>query len=149
MFKSRFGRVIASGALAGAGVLAMAAPSSASPATFVGIKCKSMVGNIATTVTMKKCNGNTGGASKAMAATSLASGGTIQWVNGKSTTVKLTVAQGNSALCPSGSTEYNATGKTTADTTGSAPVGGKVKAQVCVSGTGAITLVPGTVAKIG
>ena len=146
MFKSRLGRIVASGLLAGATVLAFTGPASA---TVTGIKCKVLTGNIATNVTLKRCKvGNTGGASKAMPATALASGGTIKWVNGKTTTVKLTVTQGSAANCAVGDSEYDAKGKVTADTTGSVKIGGAVSAHVCVAPSGAISLVPGTAAKI-
>jgi hypothetical protein len=84
-----------------------------------------------------------------MPATALAQGGKIVWKNGKSTTVKLTVTQNpDASACAPGDSRYDAKGKTTADTTGSAIVGGKVKASVCVTSTGAISLVPGTKATI-
>jgi hypothetical protein len=97
-------------------------------------------------VTLKRCGvGNTGGASQPMQATSLATGGTINWINGKTTTVKLTVVEGDSTTCPAGNTRYDAKGKVTADTTGSTSVGAKVKASVCVNNTtGDIALVPDT-----
>ena len=146
MFKSRLVRIVASGALAGATVLAFTGPASA---TVTGIKCKALTGNIANSVVIKRCVvGNTGGRSKAMPAANLASGGTIKWVNGKTTTVKLTVTQGSAANCAVGDTEYDAVGKVTADTTGSVKIGGKVSAHVCVSPTGALSLVPGTAAKL-
>jgi hypothetical protein len=141
LFKTRLVRIVASGALAGAGVLAFAGPTSAA---VPGIACKSMTGNIASNVTLKQCTGNTGKASKAMPATALASGGTIKWKNGKTTTVTLTVKQGPGTKCATGDTEYDATGKVTADTTGSTAKGHKVAAKVCVTPAGAITLVPGT-----
>jgi hypothetical protein len=150
VFHTRFSRFLASALLVGSGALAtVGTATSASALDPTGIRCKVLTGNIATTVTLKKCNGNTGGASQAMTATSLATGGTINWVNGKSTTVKLTVAEGDSTTCPVNNTRYNAKGKVTADTTGSTTVGAKVKAAVCVdNGTGAIMLVPDTKAVI-
>ena len=62
----------------------------------------------------------------------------------ESTTVTLTVKQGPGTKCPVGDTEYDATGKSTADTTGSVHVGGKVAAKVCINAAGSIELVPGT-----
>jgi hypothetical protein len=146
MFKSRLVRVLASGALAGAGILAFAAPSSAAAS---GIACKSMTGNIAGNVTLKKCTGNTGKASQALPATALASGGTITWKNNKTTTVKLTVKNGPGTKCATGDSEYDASGKVTKDTTGSVKKGDKTVAKVCVSPAGAISLLPGTQATIG
>jgi hypothetical protein len=146
MFKSRFTRILASGALAGAGVVAFAVPSGAAA---TGIACKSMTGNIAGNVTLKKCTGNTGGASKALPATALAQGGTITWKNNKTTTVKLTVKQGPGTKCALGDTEYDASGKVTKDTTKSVAKGAKTVAKVCVTPAGAISLLPGTQATIG
>ena len=80
MFKSRLARIVASGALAGAGFLAFAGPTAAATP---GIACKSMTGTITGTVTLKKCTGNTGKASKPLPATSLESGGKITWKNKK------------------------------------------------------------------
>jgi len=145
MFQSRLGRIVAGGALAGASVFAFAAPTSAAAP---GIACKSMTGTITGTVTLKKCTGNTGKASKPLPSASLVSGGTITWKNNKTTTVTLKVTQGPGTKCATGSTEYDAKGKTTADTTGSAKVGGKVAAKVCASAGGSISLVPGTQATI-
>jgi hypothetical protein len=145
MFHSKLVRLLAIATVAGsASVAVFAGPASA---VTKSIKCSSLTGNISSTVTLAGCTGNTGKASMAMPATALASGGTINWVNGKSTTVTLTVKQKGTA-CPAGSSEYQATGKVTADTTGSATVGGAASAKVCVSATGAITLVPKTKATI-
>jgi hypothetical protein len=141
MFPSRLGRIVASGVLAGATFLTFTGPANA---TVTGIKCRRMTGNISSTVTLKRCTGNTGTASKPLPAASLASGGTITWKNGKTTTVSLTVTQGSAANCAAGDSEYNATGTVTKDTTKSVKIGGKVKASVCVAPTGAISLVPGT-----
>ena len=147
MFHSRISRLLAVGALAGAASLTFV--GSASPVT--QIVCKKLTGNIATTVTLSGCtSAATGGSSQPIQATSLASGGTINWVNGKSTTVTLSVSQTEhdgteTQVCPAGTSEYEAKGKVTADTTGFAPVGGVAKAEACVNGTtGAITLEPGS-----
>jgi hypothetical protein len=148
MFHSKLVRMLAVGALAGSAAVA-SVPMAASPASGVlAIKCKVLTGNISSSVKLKRCSGNTGGASKAIPAAQLASGGKIPWVNGKSTTVTLTAKQQGTA-CPTGSSEYVATGKVTADTTGSATVGSAVHAKACLNNaTGAISLVPGTVAVI-
>jgi hypothetical protein len=140
MLRSRIGRVATSALLVGTTIFALAGPAQARP----GIACKVLTGNIATNVTLKRCTGNTGGASQPMVATSLATGGKITWVNGKTTTVKLTVTQNaDSSACKATESRYDARGKTTADTTGSVIIGGRVKASVCVdNGTGAIRLVP-------
>jgi hypothetical protein len=149
MFSSKFGRLAAITTATAALTLCavpLAGAASAAPAK-TGIKCGTLTGNIASTVTLSKCKGNTGKSSKPIPATELASGGTITWANGQTTTVTLSVKQAGTA-CPAGSTEYQATGKVTKDTTGSAAVGSKAKALACASATGAISLVPGTKATI-
>src|SRR4051812_20805786 len=144
MFHSKMVRLLAVGAMAGSAVLAVA-PGAADAAG--SIKCKKLAGNIATNVTLSGCSGNTGGASKPIAATALATGGTIKWVNSKTTTVKLSVKQ-KGTDCPAGSSEYQAKGTVTKDTTGSATVGTVAKAKACVDAAGNISLAPGTKATI-
>jgi hypothetical protein len=122
-------------------------PLAGSASAVSSIKCNKLTGNIATSVVLSGCSGNTGGKSKAIPATQLATGGTIKWVNAKTTTVTLAIKPAGTA-CPAGSTEYQAKGKVTGDTTGSATVGGAAKALACVNGAGAISLVPGTKAVI-
>ena len=138
---SKLVRLVAVGALAGSAALAFA-PGTATAAS--SIKCSKMTGNIANTVKLSGCTGNTGGSSKAIPSADLATGGTIKWKNGKTTTITLTVKAKGTA-CPSGSSEYQAKGSVTADTTGSASVGGAAKGDACVnSTTGKVTLVPGS-----
>jgi hypothetical protein len=143
-------------------VAAVAASASiASVVGFVGtahaaglkIKCTALTGTITGNITLSGCNGNTGGSSLPMPATSLATGGTITWVNTQTTTVTLTSSTTETdpteALkCPKKSTEYEAKGSVTADTTGSAPVGGKASGEACVDAAGNITLEPGSVLKL-
>ena len=145
MFHSKLVRLLAIATVAGSASVATFAGSAS--AAVPSIKCASLTGNIATTVKLSKCKGNTGKASQPIPATQLATGGKITWVNGKTTTVTLSVKQQGTA-CAAGSTEYQATGKVTADTTGSATVGGKVKALACVDAAGNVTLAPGTKASI-
>jgi hypothetical protein len=92
-----------------------------------------------TTMTLSGCTGNTGGASLPItpALTFLSAGGTITWVNGKTTTVTM-ASTGNETdtdpaggSCPAGSSEIESKGQVTADNTGSAPVGGVAKGEVC------------------
>ena len=144
MLHSRLGRIATSVLLAGSVAFAFGSPASAATPAIPGIACKRLVGTVTGNVTLKRCTGNTGGASQPMPATSLASGGTIKWVNSKTTTVKLTVTAGDNSLCAAGSSEYDAKGRTTADTTGSVIIGGRVKAKVCVDSLGNISLVPNT-----
>lgn len=134
---SKFVRLVAVGALAGSTAFAFAGPAGAAGS----IKCSKMTGNVGKKATLSGCSGNTGGASKPIKGTALATGGTIKWVNGKATTVTLTVKQKGTA-CAAGSTEYQAKGTVTKDTTGSAAP--KVKGSVCVDALGNLSLVAGT-----
>ncbi len=156
MLRMRFGRSLAVFGLAGATALAVA-PMMMEPAgaTLTGIKCGTLTGNITTSVKAKNCTGNTGGASKAISSTALASGsGTITWVNGKKTGVQFTEKgeskdPGETRDCATGTTEYEIKGTVTSDTTGSTHVGAVFTAEVCVNNaTGAISLEPGTKAVI-
>jgi hypothetical protein len=129
----------------------LAAPAGAAVGT---IKCTKLTGTIASGITLSGCNGNTGGASQLIPATNLVGGGTITWVNGQTTTVTLNATAGESdsdlrGTCSATTTEYEATGTVTADTTGSAIVGGKAKAEACLNTTtGKLTLEPGTALKL-
>jgi hypothetical protein len=128
--------------------LGFSGPASATQPAVLKIKCTGLSGNISSTVTLSGCSGNTGGGSQPIVATALATGGTITWLNGKTTTIAApTLSTGTN--CPSGTpTDEKAKAKVTADTTGSATVGSKAKIEVCISTTGAITLPPGKKAKI-
>jgi hypothetical protein len=141
MFGSKLVRLAAVGALAGTAAFAFSAPGVAGAAG--SIKCSGMSGNAGTTVKLTGCTGNTGGSSKPIKGSALASGGVIKWANAKKTTVTLTPTAKGKA-CPAGSTEYQAKGKVTKDTTGSATVGGAVKGNVCLDAALNVSLVPGT-----
>jgi hypothetical protein len=133
------------------GAVATISTVSASPASasFIGIKCQSLLGTLTTSVTFFVCMGNTGGSSKPFSPTLLATGGTITWANGDTTTVSVTVSSGGKAGgCPNSETEFTSKGMSSADTTGSAPVGGKVKIQWCLSEQ-TITIAQGTAVKVG
>jgi hypothetical protein len=158
MLNSRIGRMSAvavAGLVSVAGVVTFALPAQAA---FVGIKCKTLTGNTANTVTLSNCSGNTGGASTALSIAALGAGGTITWVNGKTTTLGTPTLSGETdgskdalhGSCPATASEEEAKGAVTADTTGSAPVPGVYKLEVCVNGTtGAITNEKGSAVKIG
>ncbi len=148
MIRTHAVRVVSTAALIGAAAAGGLTLTMAGSASAVGpqIKCSAVKGNLDTTVKLTHCNGNTGGASMPFMAESYASGGVFTWVNGKTTTISLTsVTSGPQGTCPAGTTEFSASGTVTADTTGSAPVGGKFKASVCLHSSGAITVEPGTV----
>ena len=130
-------RLVAVGALVGSAALASVGTAGAAG----GIKCATMTGNATTTVKLSNCTGNTGGGSKPIKGSSLATGGTIKWLNAKKTTVTLSVKAKGTA-CPAGSSEYQAKGTVTKDTTGSASP--TVKGSVCLDATGNVSLVAGT-----
>ena len=147
------GAFVAGGVLVGAAIFGASSLASAGGASAAGlkIKCTSMTGNISGTITLTGCTpGATGGSSIPMpAATLLATGGSINWVNGKNTTVTLasstteTDTDKAGGSCPRGTTEYETKGRVTADTTGSAPVGGKASSEACVNATtGAVSIEP-------
>ena len=149
MFHRRFTRIGIAAAAVSMSVVGVSGAFATPAWAFTGIKCSTLTGNIASTVTLSGCTGNTGGASTPLLATSLASGGTITWTNSQTTTVTLSVSSPAGGTCPPKTTLEQAKGTTTADTTGSAPVGGKVKVLVCLTKTGGLSLEPGHVAKIG
>ncbi|HVC71893.1 MAG TPA: hypothetical protein VNC61_16680 [Acidimicrobiales bacterium] len=116
--------------------------ASASAAAPVG--CTKVTGTISGNLTFKGCG--TLGKGSAPAA-SLASGGTITW-KGKhkgTTTFSVTVTPPVQGACKSGSTEYDATGSVTADTSGKVTVGSAVSGKACVDGSGNVTLVKHTI----
>src|ERR1700722_12187540 len=107
---SRIGLAVAATSMSMVGVIG--ATASPAWASFTGIKCSGLSGNISSTVTLSGCNGNTGGGSMPLPAASLASGGTITWLNSDTTTVTLTVTSGGVG-CPAKNTLYTASGKST------------------------------------
>jgi hypothetical protein len=157
MLKSRYRRfaaaMLASASLAGMFAIT-AGPASAA---FVGIKCTGLTGTVSGTIQATGCNGNTGGSSVPQSTSSLISGGVVHWVNGKTTTIGAATTSSTEtdsdappkAPCPAGTSETSAKGSVTADTTGSAPVPGTYKVEVCVDGSGNITIEPGSKLKIG
>ena len=107
------------------------------------ITCTKASGNVNTTVKLAGCNGNTGTKSKKFNATTLESGGTIKWKSGKTTSFAAPTL-GTGVNCPVGDTDVTATGVVTADTTGSAkPIPGTYQGEVCVDGSGNVSLPPG------
>lgn len=132
-------------------VVALAIPVSAGTVGLVGpagasapVSCSKVSGTETGTLTFKGCG--TLGKGSAPAA-SLASGGTITWKGKKSgtTTFSVTVSSPGQGGCVAGSTEYDATGTVTADTSGKVGIGSAVSGRACVSGSGKITLVKHTV----
>ncbi len=127
--------------------LSLSGPASASQPQVLKIKCTGLTGNTSSTVMLTGCNGNTGGSSMPLPVATLAGGGAITWTNGQSTTIS-TPAISAGTHCPVGDTDVVAKAKVTADTTGSATVGGKAKIEVCIDSAGNVSLPPGKKAKI-
>lgn len=98
------------------------------------ITCKTFSGSVSGTVTMSQCNGNTGGSSQGLNATALATGGTINWSNGTSTTVgSPTLGSVSNKKCKaSGDVAESVSMTVTADTTGLGSLG-TLTTQVCVA----------------
>lgn len=104
--------------------------------------CSTLNGNLDTnSATLSGCGGNTGGSGSFQPSAFASGSGTITWANSTSTSFSITFKQLKKEKgCPSSAySEYSAKGKTTADTTGSAPTGSKVKGFACVDiSTGAL-----------
>ncbi|MGZ4735506.1 MAG: hypothetical protein ACXV8R_07865 [Acidimicrobiia bacterium] len=112
--------------------------------------CTTITGNASSTVTVSGCtdiNGaNTGGASQPIPIATLAGGGTVTWVSGKTTTFAApTLTATNAKKCPgyvkgasSNPSADKFKGAVTADTSGM-KVPGKFKGAVCISPSGDIT----------
>jgi hypothetical protein len=117
-----------------------------------GVTCSKIVGTTSGTVTIEKCTPSAGKEYKKASApaTDLATGGTITW-NGKATTTIGDVDRrwgDDTGFLQEGEDEYTFKGTiTAASTTGTGipAKGDAVSAEACVSSSGKITLVPGTV----
>lgn len=136
-----------------AGMTAIAAgTASASPAATKYITCKALNGTVnltsgATKITYGVCSGRTGTKGTSTGTIS-ATTATVKWHNGKTTTFSTSMAAGT-FTCPTGDIAEAISGTVTADTTGSASVGGAVSADVCFNATtGKVTKASGTVVKI-
>ncbi|HLN15429.1 MAG TPA: hypothetical protein VK277_01635 [Acidimicrobiales bacterium] len=136
-------------------VAALAIPVSTASAISIGIagpagasapvSCTKVVGVITGNITFKGCGGGLGKGTAPAA--SLATGGTITWLGRikGTTTVALSVTSPGQGGCKKNSTEYDATGTVTADTTGVVSVGDPVSGRACLSPSGSISLVKHTV----
>jgi hypothetical protein len=151
MLSSRIARLSFSAAVALALPIGGAVALSAGPAGAAknkAIVCTKLSGT-ESAAKLKKCSGNTGTKSKSINGSTLLGGGPINWKNGKSTTISAPVL-GTGTKCPAGtSDDVTISGTVTADTTGSATVGGPYSAEICVASSGALSLAPGTSASIG
>src|SRR5262249_6567213 len=110
-------------------------------------------GTITGSITVSGCSGtaNTGTQTQPIPTASLASGGTITWASGKTTTISAaTIVATNAKKCPgyvkppkgqtssSNPTADKVSGTVNADTSG-LKVPGKYKGAVCISSSGNIT----------
>jgi len=127
--------------------VSLAAVSLSTPAGAAsGVACKKLTGTATGNFTVTKCTPKSKQNKKATgSSTSLATGsGTITWSPSHgTTTVSLSETQSGSS-CPAGSTEYVVTGSVTGGTSTYTSAGDAVSGDVCLSGTGKLTLVKGT-----
>lgn len=114
----------------------------------VKITCTTMSGSASGTTTISGCTGgNTGGGSGPLSSTALATGGTIHWLSGSTTTLAAPVLTATSAKkCPgyvkgaaSNPTADKFTAPVTSDTGDGIKVPGVAKGAVCLSTTATIT----------
>lgn len=122
--------------------VAFSAPAGASGVT---TKCTTITGPVTGNITISGCKGgSTGGSSQPFAAASLATGGTITWSNGNTTTVgtaKVTSSKKLTKKCVAkygtGASEFTAKGTVTAQSgTGDSPIPGKFSGEVCEDSSG-------------
>lgn len=106
--------------------------------------CGKLTGSISSTFTVSSCKPASASYKSASAPSSaLATGaGTLTWSSSKkTTTVSIKITQAGKG-CATGSTEYQASGTVTGGTATLTTKGQAVSAYVCVSATGALSLVP-------
>ena len=135
--------------LAGTATLVVVSPAAPATAAGASIKC---TGEAPPTFSFTGCSGNTGGSGFLQTFPPTHS---ILWANGKTTTVTTLQVNGETDLtetqsCPAGDRiENEYAGTVTADTTGSASVGGVAEFELCQDPAGNFSLEPGTVATFG
>jgi hypothetical protein len=125
-----------------AGLVALSGPAGAS----APVSCSKVTGTTTGTLTFKGCGGGLGKGTGPAAA--LAGTGTITWKGHHKGTTTITITSvTNPAVsrCATGSTEFDATGSVTGDTSGKVTVGSPVSGDACVTAAGAVTLVKHTV----
>jgi len=71
----------------------------------------------------------------------------MKWANGKTTKFSASVTSPGRGGCLRGSTEYDLSGKVTADSTGSIRVGDAFSVSVCATTAGSLSFVPATFLK--
>ena len=113
------------------------------------IQCTSLTGSASGTITIGGCTGGiTGGGSKPLTAAALATGGTINWLSGGSTTiaaptltpVAATKCPGFSKTATSNPTAESFTAVVTGDVGDGMLIPGSVSGEVCIGTTGSISL---------
>jgi hypothetical protein len=117
------------------------------------ILCTNTSGTATGTITISGCTGgNTGGAAEPVTATTLATGGTLDWVSGSTTTINApTLAATSATKCPGyvkkGTNNPAAEGFTatiTGDTGDGMLIPGAIKGAVCIAPDGTITTLKAT-----
>ena len=112
------------------------------------ISCTTITGSAAGDITVSGCTGgDTGGGSLALPGTALATGGTISWTSGGSTTIgpptltstSATKCPGYVKKAPTEPTAENFTAAVTADTGDGLKLPGTAKGAVCIGTDGSIT----------
>jgi hypothetical protein len=120
------------------------------------VVCTSIAGNASSTVTVSGCTGgHTGGGSEPLEATTLATGGTIDWLSGGSVTIGAPTLTATSAKqCPgyvkngaSNPAAEKFTAAITSDTGDGLKLPGEASGAVCIASSGAITALKSLAAK--
>ncbi len=124
--------------------------------TASSITCTAVSGNISGNLTVGDCTGgNTGGGSSSFVALDLATGGTIPWLSGGSTTIAApTTAATSAKLCPgyvnkapTNPTAESFSAVVTADTGDGLKLPGSAKGAVCIAPDGTISALKPLTAK--
>ena len=147
MLRSRVLRTLGAVTITGAMLIgAFSASASADSPNIPKIKCFAFsAGSTVTSFQLTACTGNTGGASMVQAGNFLTLNPlNLVWSNSLTTDVHWSSITTGGTSCPTGTFEYKFVGTVTADTTGSAPVGGHAHGKACVNSTGVLTVAPGT-----
>jgi hypothetical protein len=120
------------------------------------IVCTTISGNVSGNITVGGCTGgNTGGGSQPLSALDLATGGTITWLSGGSTTIgSPTLASTSSKKCPGYSktsttnpSAENFTAVVSSDTGDGLKLPGSAKGAVCIAADGTISALKPLAAK--
>lgn len=131
-----------------AATIAMVPIQGSASAATPHIKCSKLTGFPLHGVDFLKCSGNTGESAMTVEYGFLATGGTITWANGETTTVSISLKQ-RGTDCARSQYQYWHTITITADTTGSTSIGSTSRSSTCVDrDSGSVKLVPGTKLKI-